>query len=406
MSTYNVLDVKADLTGALHGTQLNMITGLDNLFNRAARQLLLDINPQETKRILQIGPVFKDVFDYALPADIKGNTVIDLFPQANRTWRDIWQQMYNQPFDVTKSWTLAPAFTIVFNEGKKYIRITSPQFLQGIVLNQANVVTGNGTWVTGTNASGITTNNTNYYQPAGSSVQFNLNQTGIASTGSVNNSTQSPIDLTTHLNQSTLFLDTFLQTGSGVTGITLKWGSSSSNYYSVTATQSQEGTAFVNGWNVVAFPWNGATVVGSPIVSSITYVEVDYAYNGTLQTGVLLNNVTSNLPNIMNMEYYSKYFFSDATTGAFQETVTDDSNLINLDTESYNLFFNLVAFYATQQQQGLSALFYDGNFFGQEYQKGVTRYTALYKSETQKPSIRYYNVKKGGYNGYLGRRIF
>ena len=80
-----------------------------------------------------------------------------------------------------------------------------------------------------------------------------------------------------------------------------------------------------------------------------------------------INLVECILGTILEYEYYSKYLFRDAVTGAFQETVTDDSNLINLDTESYNLLFNLTTFLAVQQQQGLDAMFYDGNFFGQAY---------------------------------------
>lgn len=98
--------------------------------------------------------------------------------------------------------------------------------------------------------------------------------------------------------------------------------------------------------------------------------------------------------------------FRDAITGAYQEKVTDPSNLINLDTESYNLLFNLVAFLATQQQQGLDASFYDGNFFGQEYQKGVTRYKALYKSQRQKPQSIYYSEPNVSNSRFIGRGFY
>ncbi len=54
MATYNVQDLKNDLTGILHGTTTNQIQNLDGVINRAARQLLLDVDPQETKRIVEL----------------------------------------------------------------------------------------------------------------------------------------------------------------------------------------------------------------------------------------------------------------------------------------------------------------------------------------------------------------
>ena len=51
---YIISNLKDDLAGMLHGTSMNKITGVDNLIYRAGRQLLLDCDPPETKRIGQI----------------------------------------------------------------------------------------------------------------------------------------------------------------------------------------------------------------------------------------------------------------------------------------------------------------------------------------------------------------
>ena len=67
---YDIQTLKQDITGMLHGTTANQIVGLTsdtnyNLINRAARQLLLDLDPQETKRIVEfVGPIFNSVFAY------------------------------------------------------------------------------------------------------------------------------------------------------------------------------------------------------------------------------------------------------------------------------------------------------------------------------------------------------
>src|ERR1700741_5041477 len=100
---YSVLTLKNDLSGALHNTTNNEIANLDGVIDRAARQLLLDVDPQETKRTLEfVTPIFNTVYDYPIADDVKGNKIIDIFPQTQRIPRDVWAQTYNQAFDVAK----------------------------------------------------------------------------------------------------------------------------------------------------------------------------------------------------------------------------------------------------------------------------------------------------------------
>lgn len=396
---YNVQDLKNDLTAVTHNTQLNQISNLDGLIYRAARQLLLDVDPQETKRILEFTtPIYNSVYNYALAPDVKGNKIIDIRPQVQRLPRDIWTQTYNQAFDVWKQnlFSSRDMFTINFNTAIKTILINAPFLNPPIVINQADSITQNGTWMVGGTASNLSLNSTNFVQ-GGGSLQFDVT-TGV---GYIENSTMTAVNLTDHLNQSSLFEWVLIPTGANLTGVELRWGSSSSNYYSRSLTLNQQGTAFVNGWNLIQNIWAGASVVGSPNPASISYLRVSFTVSANM-AGVLVNNINSTLGSVLEYEYYSKYLFRDAITGAFQETVTDDSNLINLDTDSYNLLFNLTAFLSAQQQQGLDALFYDGNFFGSQYQENLARYKAMYKSETQKPQSQYYTMPRLNYR----RRIY
>lgn len=400
MANYTIQTLKGDLESVLHGTTTNQITNLDSVIDRAARQLILDLDPQETKRILPIGnAVYNQVYDYPVPVDLKGNKIIDIAPQVNRTPGDIWQQQYNQAFDSTKGISLQNGFTINFNTGIKSVRINAPFLTPPILLNQCDQISDNGTWTVGGGAANLRVSSLQFVSD-NSSLQFDL--LAGQSTGYLENSTIAPQNLELQLRQAYQFLYTFLPTGSSVSAVELRFGSSSSDYYAKTVTLTQESAAFQNGQNLLVFPWISATEVGTPDPSNITYLRVTWTYDSTLQTGVCLDNITSNLGSILNMSYYSKYMFRDILTGAFQETVTDDSNLINLDTESYNLLFNQVAFLAVQQQQGVDALAYDGQFFKNAYDQGVIRYKSMYKSELQKPQSVYYLQPKGGYNSLPG----
>jgi hypothetical protein len=311
----------------------------------------------------------------------------------------VWTQAYNQAFDIAKQniYASQDMFTMNFNSGIKTIRINAPWLNPPVIINQIEGITLNGTWAVGGTASNLSVNNTNFAQGAGS-LQFDTT----AGAAYLENSTMTAVDLSAVVNQSYLFVWVYVPTGSSLTSVNLQWGSDSSNYYSSTVTTNQQGNAFVNGWNLCQFVWSSASTTGTPVSSAIDYARVTLNVTGTL-TGCLVNGLESILGSILSYEYYSKYLFRDAVTGAFQETVTDGSNLINLDTETFNLLLFLVAYYAVQQQQGLDAQFYDGTFLLQQYQTALARYKQMYKSEVQKPQSLYYIMNRPGYGRYLGR---
>lgn len=404
-TAYNVSQCKQDLASVLHGTTINQVQGIDNIFNRAARQLLLDLDPQETIRIAQTPTLFNQVYDYSISnlPDLKGNKIIDVRPQVNRGVRDVFGQTYSQQFDVQKQLTTVPNFTINFNEAEKSLRIDATDIIAGAVINDVDVINGNGIWSVGGTASSLVENSINFVAPAGSSLQFNL-AAGVGSqTGYITNSTITSLDLSAQLNLGTLFWWVYLPTGADFTSLSLSFGSSTSNYYTVSATTPWNGTSFINGWNLIGVPWLGASVTGTPDPTAITFAQLNFTYNGNAQTGVQANLITSQLGKIFEILYYSKYLFRDVSTGNFQETVTADDNLINLDTETFQVFFNLLAFLTVQQVSG-GDMQADMTFFGNEYQKSLARYQGLYKSQLQVPQLTYYKTTKPGFMKYFGIR--
>jgi hypothetical protein len=385
--SYSVLNLKQDLTGVLHQTELNQITNLDGVIDRAARQLLLDVDPQETKRVLEfVTPIYNGVFDYAIADDVKGNKIVDIRPQVRRLPVDIWSQAYNQAFDVTKQNILSSVnmFTMNFNTGLKTLRVNAPYLNEPIIINQIEAISTNGTWATGGTASNLSVNNSNFVQGAGS-LQFDVT----VGAAYLENYDMTAVNLEDYENQSPFFTWVYIPTGSTLTSVNLRIGSSSTDYYTRTVTVNQQGLAFVDGWNLCQFDWAGITSVGSPDSSELDYARITLNVTGSM-SGCKVNGLNSILGTVLEYEYYSKYLFRNASTGAFQETVLDDSDLINLDTESYNLLFNLTALYAVQQQQGMDALSYDGTFFQNQYNSNLARYKAMYKSEVQKPQTTYY----------------
>lgn len=390
--SYSITNLLTDLASVTHGTKVSKIPNVYGHITRAARQLLQDVDPKETQRITSLAQVFNDVFDYPAPADLKGDRVIDLRPQAGRNPWDIFTQGYSLDFDAWKGISLANKLITQWNTGVKTLRIEAPTLTAPTVLTDTGTITG---WTATAGAQNISLDTTN--NPAGSGdITFDL--AAGSTTGSIQVSSLAAVDMTNLLNNSYGFAWVYLPTGASVTSITLRWGSDiTANYYTYTATLTQQGTAFQNGWNLIAFPWASATKVGSPVVTAYDSVQVIIAYNSTPQTGVKFCNLTFNIGYIFEMQYYSKYLFRDPSTNVFQETVvdsTDNNKLINLDTDSYNLLFNKTAYFVAQALQGADAS-YDATFWDAEYDKALKKYRALNPSETLLKGESYYRMPQG-----------
>lgn len=395
--SFSVLEAKSELEAMLHGTTLGQVVNIDGVFNRAARQLMLDIDPQETKRLEPMStPIYYQIFNYALPSDLKGQKVIDLIPTQNVLVRDVVYSTYNQNFDVYKNSNNVDNFTIISNKGSKYARIAYNNQSTTAVLNTCNSVNGNGIW----SASGTASNlGENYQVTNGQSPTLSIDLT--TGTGYVTNSTISPIDLTNHYNQASTFFTLYIPDTTKFTSTTIKIGSDSSNYYVSSALTTQfNGFALQNGYNQFGCLFSSMTTVGTPDLENISYVQIGITVNAAVY-GLCFSQIQNSLGFLFQIEYYSKFLFCD-TNGNWIEKVSDDSNLINLDTESYNIFLYLCQLFATQQALGQDAS-YDTMFADTGYQKAVMRYKKMYKSEIQKPQIPYYTRTFNGYNGMLGR---
>lgn len=396
MNGYTVTDLLTDLASVIHGTTINKVPNVYGMINRAARQLLLDVDPKETQRIVQMAQIFDDVFDYALPPDVKGDRIIDLALQGDRTPWETFIQTYAETFDANKFVSFANKIYTQWNTGLKTIRIEAPFLTSPIQLANTGSITG---WTVGGGATNLSLDQTNNVAGGGAIV---VNLSAGQTTGFLQTSSLNPTNLSNYVNNSTGFLWVYMPSGSAITNINVQWGTNSTNYYFANVTTTQPGTTFQNGWNLLAIPWLAANLVGSPNPLDYQYVKVTPTYNGTLQTNFKICNLTFALGYYFEIKYYSKYLFRDPLTNAFQEKVidaTDNGKLINLDTESYNLLFNKVAFFVAQSLQGADAE-YDAEYFDSEYNAALTRYKAQNPSEAIKKTESYYRLPNKGYTRF------
>lgn len=405
---YQISDAENELTGILHGTTLNQITDLNGVFNRAARRVLQDVDPPETKVFTQFGQVWYCVYDYDCPVDLKGDKIIDLYPQANRQLNDYFGQSYSQPFSLEKNFTFSPQFNVRYSNATRILRVNAPQLPQGAQLNAADAVSDNGTWTAGTGVSNVQSDSQYFTDGASGSVSFTIAAGANPSTAYIYNGGMGALDLTNYFNNAFFFFQVYMPNAAGFTNVKLRVGTAnaagtdSTNYYEQTFTGNYFGDSFVDGWNQIGGVWSGFTTTGSPTLSNINYIRVTFTYDGTTQTQVRINQFYCRLGTIFNIGYYSKYLFRD-TNGAFKEETDSENDYINLDTDGRNLFLYAAAIEAIQQQQGLAGLFFDDPSLNAKYNDALGEYQAKYKSEITKPRIPYYRQPTQGYRRFFGR---
>lgn len=398
--SYSITQLKSDLEPILHGTTIDEVPNINGVISRAARQLLHDVDPQETIRRSPLSSaIFGNTFVYPCPTDVKTNKIIDIRPQTNR--KD-WQnpmQTFSRVFDFSKTGQQM-LVNVDYNTGVKTLNISIPPQTT-LSVNNIDDITDNGTWAVTANATNLTEDTLNYVT-GNSSLKFDISSGSNPTTGYIENSTMSSVDISAYDPDGTFFLWVYLPTASDFISVDLRIGSTSSNYYYSTVTTSQGGVAFVNGWNLLAFNISQMNEAGTVNSTNISYVRINFTTNGSDQTSVRVNGLTAQLGSIYEIEYYSNYLFRDLSTGAWQETVTDDSNLVNLEPTSYNLLLDLTALLLAQQLQSQNGIF-DYKYFKETYTQNLFRYKSMYKSQVLKPAEQYYQPKKNNYRNWFGR---
>ena len=377
---YTITKLKTDLEARLHGTSLNRVQNVDGIINRAAGKILLDLDIAETKRTATIAnTIYDNVYDFQLPSDLKGSRIINIYPQTG--WVNSVSKVYSANFEKNKT---TNTFTVKFNSGVKTLRYSTTGLKSGTTIDTLETVGG---WAATSDCENLESDSNNYV--AGSaSLKFDLS--GSSTSGYLETSTLPAVDLSSTEQEGAIFLWVYLPDASVMTNFTLRFGSASGAYWSKTETTQTDGTVFIDGWNLLRFPWSSATKTGSPDVSAITYLRLIMTYDGTATNELRIDNMVYRYGELYNIEYYSKFLFR-TSAGIWQETVSDDSNIVNMDTDSYNIILDKCAELASRQIAGTDSNF-DYQTYIADYREGVRRYQYQNKTEVNKAKNIYYRV--------------
>lgn len=373
-----VADIENDLTGILHGTNLDKINNPYGIIERAARVMLSDVDLDETRRKTELPFVYTNDNQFVVPPDLKGNRIINLNTGDN----DIFVQQKTHARNFERD-----TFSVQHVNGVKTLIVQDFETPEGLVLIAFDSETNK----SGVNIENIANDSLDYIQ-GNSSLRFDQTEQGVF-TLTVSNL---DVDLMGHVGESNFYCFVKVPPGASLQNITLKAYSSDDDYYTISTNTTAFETSFEEGWNLVKFDWKIAAETGTPNPSAIN--KVDFGFGET--SGIALKNwkvdaIVSNPERNSFVEYYSKYLFINRD-GNLSSRISSNSDLVTIDSDSYPMFIAKVAQFAFQQQHdfatnpGRSEV----QLWEKEYIIAKRKYNSKNPNQALKPQVRYYKPHK------------
>jgi hypothetical protein len=349
MALKTVSQYKDSIAAMLSGIDITQIDDVNGALERAAKVLVQKADIPEAS-IIQNITLYAGVTDYLCDPRIFGTSINDIRPQGiSRNYSDEVNKVSQQQFDRTKQFYPSGTMsTFQFTNGIPTIRITAPFPKQQLVIDTMSDSTQ---YTLGGTASSIFTDNTFFYQsPA--SIRFTLNAAG--SQGTLSRTLQAPLNLSTYVGVGLVFLAVEVPTVGNISSYTLRLGSSSSNYYTVTQTVPFTGSFVAGQFQLVGFDLSTATTIGSPVSTAINYIDILINYDGTLLTNCRIGGLFASLPSPAQILAQSSAIFLPVGATQALTNITADTDTIILNDAAYTIYEIEGAISICQQVGGTS----------------------------------------------------
>ena len=384
-----------ELDGKLHGKSSNLMNR-QKLINSAVRKVLSDLDIRSTKRSIASAPkLFNGVFDYTCPADIKELAIIDVFPQVNRSLDS--EIILTTPEEFSRMSSFRKLMMAIDNDsGLRKLKISLEIDDDELVISELDSLTsGGGTWSGFGDGENLTADSDNFIKGNGS-INWDISSAG-GTTAGIQNTGLDSFDISDYTPSGSAFTWVFLTSATDVTNFILRIGQDSSNYKSKTVTTTNEGTSFVAGWNLLRFDLQSMTTVGSPTDTDCDYVTIYMTKDSgkVSETDYRFDWLVLKRGKINNISYYSKYGWQ-TSAGVWIENSTTTTDLLNADTEEFDLFITKAAEIGSQELRDYD----DYKIYKNDYKNDSFNYKMNYMSERKTVINEYYSL--GTVDGFRG----
>lgn len=394
---YTRAQLKSDINRGIFG-KIGMLIDEDDTCNEVVRAVNSDMDLRSLRRRAVLAPnLYNGINDYAAPADLDAGKIVDIPAQAKRQDGEFFL-VPPEEFDIHK-----PVGAIAIDDfnGTRVLKINSSVNSHSVTISELDsLVSGlsSGNWSLFGDATSLAADEDDFIKGSGS-IKWNISAAG-GTTAGIQCSTVSSLDMTDYFGgTSSFFIWHKITSTTNITNYILRFGTDSSNYYYKTVTTQFDGTAFVNGWNLLKFDVASYSTTGTPTDTDIKYYaiymtkaagkvsESDYKFDWlVLKRGV-----------VSYVKYYSKYGWQ-TSGGTYIENSTADSDLLVADKDEYNIIVEkgreIAGFEVKEfEASGASA---------SKYQAKKKEYQMMNPSNAKIISSSYYEYGNIPYNGYGG----
>ena len=281
---YTRSDLKSRMNAGIHGKQ-GMLISADETVNESVRECfgpgfldekgrLMPIDFRSARRRTTLTPnLYAGVFDYACPSDLAAHKLIDIPAQAKRQDGEFFLVPTTE-FEMKKQKGMVAIKD--YNESR-ILQVVSQVNDKEILVSELDSLTSGASdgssWALFGDGTSVAADNDNFVKGNGA-IKFNLSAAG-GTTAGIQHAAIRAIDITEYLGgTSAFFVWAYITSTTNLTNYILRFGTDSSNYYSKTVTAQHDGTAFVNGWNLLRFDISSYSTTGTPTNTDIKYFGI------------------------------------------------------------------------------------------------------------------------------------
>lgn len=364
---------------------------------QAVEEMLATLKPKElSKRVIIENALYDQENRYSCPEDLDTNKIMQWYRlKGNREVDGFFNpmtQVTNRAFDAAQNdcgdaVSAQNLFTIEYQSSKKFIKVSDFANNSGTTLNQMNSITDNGTWNVFGNLVNLATDNLTYVAGSGS-IRFDLNTS--SSTGGMISMGMKPVDLSSYLNVGKVFTWIDIPNLNQLQTVTLDMFTTPTDYYSITVNSPYDADQFQLGQNMLGFEMDSSTMntIGTPDPKNINQIRFTFVTNGTLDmNSVRIDNVVARKGHVYGIQYISSQIFKDAVTGLMKWRPTDDSDIIILNYDTYQVLLSACVYVFAGELVNGSGTTIIRNKLVNPYQNAFTAAIVLYKKRHKEEYI-------------------
>lgn len=378
--------LKTALNGRIHNKQ-GLLYNVDTTINNAVKEVFANVDIRSSKRKSTLSPKLYDkVYDYSTPSDLKGNKIVDLRPQTDdRERMTEWDLVTPEDFDRRKAGE-SNLITVDDRDFIKKLRISAELDDDLLTITTFDTTTSSGTWTAFGDGTNLRTDTDNYINGV-ASLKWDINADG-GTTAGVYASDVDDFDLTDYLSAGSFFCWVYITSATNLTNFILRVGSDASNYYSMTATTTNDGSALAVGWQLIRWDLNGRTETGT-----VDYDDCDYVALYMTKTAGKISEVDYRYDYLVcrNGAYYDVFYYTryawQSSGGTYKEESTTDTDYLNVEMDEYNLIIEKVV-----EMAGYEVREYDDARIAQRRYEDLTdKYLLKHPSEARLMTNEYYH---------------